>query len=733
MKHISILVFSFFSLCVLAQNSLQKKADYNYIHLNYWLAKGQYKRLIKSNPSNIENAFKLAMCHKQLHENEKGYQILNALDANNQLNSPLYYELLGNLCLLTKRYEEADVNFKKQQGYFFIEGSTNNNHPIIPTKERLTWKSNFELNALLFNSTKSDFGGYPYVNGNLVFLSNRGNSPIKRKWAGNGDRFLDLYVVKKDQKVVPFKSKYIDKFHEGPLCMHPNGKWVYFTRNNISTGKSRRDANGIQQLKLYRAEVKSNGKWKHITSLNINSSEYSVAHPSISSDGTQIYFSSDMPGGSGGADVYVGQLTSEGEITDIKNLGPSVNTAGNEVFSWIQDDQLFFASDGLAGLGGLDIHVSKMKRNGMFSKPKNIGSPINTNADDFAIVFHSKDAGYVSSNRSGFGSDDIYSFKMNEPIKWLISLTGNVKELGTENSIPNQLLIVFNNNGEVLDSIHTDDQGFFELELNEGDEITVKSPEGAYEEGSWNYTVSNEDNQSLDLLLNSHPNLTVNTLVTDKKNGNPIENVSVNIKDLNTGKQITLGNTGNDGIITDLLTDLKKNQNLSLEINIKKPGYLERTVNLNYMVTQTEVLNLHELIDMGIGKIEVGINLADMIDINPIYFDLGKYIIRPDAAIELDKIVAIMNQYPNMVIELGSHTDCRSSKAFNQKLSQNRAKASADYIKARITKPNRISGVGYGESKLKINCPCEGTVKSTCPEEEHAKNRRTEFIIKRMN
>jgi outer membrane protein OmpA-like peptidoglycan-associated protein len=168
-------------------------------------------------------------------------------------------------------------------------------------------------------------------------------------------------------------------------------------------------------------------------------------------------------------------------------------------------------------------------------------------------------------------------------------------------------------------------------------------------------------------------------------------------------------------------------------ISIKKPGYLDKTANLTYTVTQTETINLHELIDMGIGKIEVGGNLADMIDINPIYFDLGKYIIRPDAALELDKIVGIMNKYPDMVVELGSHTDCRSSKAFNQKLSQNRAKASADYIKSRITTPSRISGVGYGESKLKINCPCEGTVKSSCPEEEHAKNRRTEFIIKKVN
>ncbi|MEY3505173.1 MAG: hypothetical protein RL349_1771, partial [Bacteroidota bacterium] len=106
--------------------------------------------------------------------------------------------------------------------------------------------------------------------------------------------------------------------------------------------------------------------------------------------------------------------------------------------------------------------------------------------------------------------------------------------------------------------------------------------------------------------------------------------------------------------------------------------------------------------------------------------------IRKDAAIELDKIVKVMNENPTMVIELGSHTDCRSSIQFNETLSANRAKASAAYIKQRISKPERIYGKGYGESRLLNDCGCEGTVKSTCTEAEHQLNRRTEFIIIKM-
>ncbi len=121
-----------------------------------------------------------------------------------------------------------------------------------------------------------------------------------------------------------------------------------------------------------------------------------------------------------------------------------------------------------------------------------------------------------------------------------------------------------------------------------------------------------------------------------------------------------------------------------------------------------------------------------MIDIKPIYFDLGKYNIRKDAAIELDKIVKVMNEYPTMDVELGSHTDCRSSMASNMKLSDNRAKASAEYIKKKITNPERIHGKGYGETKLLNGCACEGAVKSKCTEAEHQANRRTEFIILKM-
>lgn len=141
---------------------------------------------------------------------------------------------------------------------------------------------------------------------------------------------------------------------------------------------------------------------------------------------------------------------------------------------------------------------------------------------------------------------------------------------------------------------------------------------------------------------------------------------------------------------------------------------------------------IHKEMDVSLDPIQVGADLAKIIDIKPIYFDLSKWNIRPDAANELDKIVKVMQENPNMVVELGSHTDCRSSAAFNMTLSDKRAKASAAYIVSKGINKARIYGKGYGEAKLVNDCACEGNTKSDCDEERHQQNRRTEFIIVKM-
>ncbi|MFA5196562.1 MAG: OmpA family protein, partial [Bacteroidales bacterium] len=163
---------------------------------------------------------------------------------------------------------------------------------------------------------------------------------------------------------------------------------------------------------------------------------------------------------------------------------------------------------------------------------------------------------------------------------------------------------------------------------------------------------------------------------------------------------------------------------LRYQLNLSKEGYVSKKV------THKSILTIGEnLIKAVIGKIEMGVDLAKVIEINPIFFDFDKYNIRQDAAVDLDKIVKIMNEYPNMVIECGSHTDCRGSVAYNNVLSDNRAKSSVEYIKKRIVNTERVSGKGYGESKHVNRCKCEDSYVVTCTEDEHQMNRRTEFRV----
>ena len=137
---------------------------------------------------------------------------------------------------------------------------------------------------------------------------------------------------------------------------------------------------------------------------------------------------------------------------------------------------------------------------------------------------------------------------------------------------------------------------------------------------------------------------------------------------------------------------------------------------------------MHQVMDLAMEPIEIGAEVGKAISVNPIYFDLGKWNIRPDAAIELDKVVNVMNENPTMEIELGSHTDSRGSDKANLALSDKRAKSSAAYIMTKGIARERIKGKGYGESKLLNDCGNN----SNCKEEEHQLNRRTEFIITKM-
>jgi len=226
-----------------------------------------------------------------------------------------------------------------------------------------------------------------------------------------------------------------------------------------------------------------------------------------------------------------------------------------------------------------------------------------------------------------------------------------------------------------------------------------------------------------DLSLEVIPPAKITLAVIDQKTKNPIEGVRVKLTDRQTG-EVKEYFTNVLGSITAPLNK-KAGENMIYDINLTHKEFLPKDLALIKTIAANGEVNVKE----EMFKIEVGQDVGKALDLNPIYFDYDKFNIRPDAQVELDKIVKIMNEYPNMVIELGSHTDCRGKASYNMELSDKRAKASAAYVISKGIDKSRIYGRGFGESKLVNDCKCEGKIVSDCSDEEHQMNRRTEFII----
>lgn len=584
--------------------------------------------------------------------------------------------------------------------------------------------SRFQVKHLEVNSNQADFGPTFYKN-KIVFASSRKKtSVIKRIWSINNLPYLNLYEGELDEagelsELKYFNKSFNKKYNEGPASFSADGTFMAYTKNH--TNKK-----GAIKLKVVTREF-VDGKWKDVVEFPFNNESYSVGHPAISPDGKVMYFSSDMPGGKGGADIYKSEKLADNTWTKPQNLGDKINTVSNEMFPFYHEgEMLFFASNGLGGSGGLDIFVAGIK-DGNFSTPENLGTEINSSEDDFGLILSQNQSyGYFSSNRvGGEGDDDLYFFKNAKPFIFKRMLAGVIKD--EQNSIlSNVKVTLLDENGEPIKTIMSDNEGNYSFELEPETKYSVVTETPDFKNNKLIVEASSI-NPNSDIILAPKPEIGIEGKVLDLATNEPINNVEITIKNNINGELKTIKPDKN-GEFNVPLENMKQGGKLDYTIKVMSQGYLSKTVDYrsvfsedgNFVIAQDKLM---------LSKVKTGeTKLEDLISINPIYFDLSKYNIRPDAAIELDKIVKVLNENPTMEIELGSHTDSRGSSSSNMRLSDLRAKSSANYVKQRITNPDRIKGRGYGETKL-VN-KCSNGV--TCSKEEHQQNRRTEFIILKM-
>lgn len=620
-----------------AQKTVLKKAEKEYNKYAYVNAITIYERVAENGYQDEKMFQKLGNAYYFNAELAKAAKWYDALFSFNQQQEPEYYfryaqvlKAIGDYPKSNKMFAVFNEKVAAARKEIF-QNSQDNLHEIGYNSGR------FAISNAGINSDQSDYGG-AILNNKLVFASARDTGIATKKifkWTNR--YFTNLYTaeIKSDGSLESpkrFDKGINSKFNESTPVFTKDGNTMYFTRNNFLDGKRGRNNQKVTLLKIYKAEFVK-GRWTNVIELPFNSSEYNVAHPALSLDEKKLYFASDMPGGFGQSDLYSVVINDDGTFGSPQNLGPVINTVGRETFPFVSgDNEIYFASDGRAGFGGLDIYAAQIKETG-FDEVLNVGDPVNTNFDDFSFVMDTNTRqGFFSSNKEGgVGNDDLYKFTETRKLFCEKKLTGIVLDSQTNEVLSGAKVILLNDKYLPIAEVTSAEDGSYSFNLK------------CYR--TYHIRVSKEDYETTETPTSIHPS---------------DENPKLDVK-------------------------------------------LERIIK----------------------PITVGTDLAKTLNIPTIYFGLDQSFITKEAAFELEKVLAVMQQYPAMKIEVRSHTDSRQSKKYNMDLSNKRAKATIGWFVKKGIASDRISGRGYGESQPVNRC----TDNVNCTEKEHQANRRSEFII----
>ena len=643
-----------FSVALLSSTSLLfaqpekelEKANEMYKNFSYVDAIKIYERIAQKGFVNQEMLESLGNAYYYNAEYKKALPWYEQLFQEGKYKvKPEYYYRYAQTLKSVGDYTQADKMMAK-----FVELTNANDTRAALFEENKDYQTviknnsgRFQLNNASVNTENSEYGTAFYGD-KIVFAGATDARKAKRgvsQWTG--ESFYDLYEAEHfDQKLgsrKPFSSSINTQFNESTPVFTKDRNTMYFTRNNYVNRKLGSDIENTILLKILRATKDKNGNWGDIVEVPFNSDQYNVAHPALSPDEKYLYFASDMPGSFGNSDIFRVEILGDNQYGTPENLGNIINTAGRESFPYIsKDNVLYYSSDGIPGLGGLDIFAAKFNADGSTSKPVNIGMPGNSADDDFCFVFNSDSKiGFLTSNRpGGKGKDDIYSFREDKPLLFSCqkNIKGIVKDAKTKAIIANAKVILSDKVMKEVGKDQSKTDGTFTFEkVNCNDShYYLRGEKEKYETAEVNVTV------------------------------------------------------GKDEVVYEILLNPR-------EVAIKK-----------------------------------GMDLAKVFEIKEIKFDYNKADIRPDAAVELTKIVEVMREYPKMKIDIRSHTDSRGSDSYNLKLSERRAKATLEWMVKQGIERKRLTAKGYGETQLVNGCS-NGV---PCTEEEHQENRRSEFIVVAM-
>jgi len=652
-RNILFILLLFYSGFLFSQAKDYQKAEEAFKYEEYWTAIQYYKSAYEKFNDPVKKAeivFKIGLCYRALHESKEA-ELWFKKAIKVKYPDPLAVLYYADALKMNGAFEEAAVEYQNYGK--LVPGDKRAEIGVKSCQLAAKWiskPSRYTVENMAFlNSKDQDFcpvyAKKDYKE--LYFTSNRAGSTGDQIHARTGAGFFDLWTTSVDRKgkwsePKPLGPPINTPDDEGASSLNLKGNTLYFTRCKVNK-------KAIIGCKIFYSEKKGNN-WDEPQQILIKGAEdsTSIGHPSISEDELTLYFSANLPGGYGGRDIWMLKRDKKSSPWNPEpiNLGPDINTPGNEVFPYIRNNgKLYFSSDYHVGMGGLDIfEATPDPKTGKY-KVVNMKYPINSNADDFGIIFEGEaERGYFSSNRKGGkGGDDIYMFYL-PPLQF--TLKGFIKDCKTDDPIQGAKIVIKGSDGTTKELVSELD-GSYKIDLS--------------------------------------PNTDYQIFVSKEKYLNA-----------NAGES-TKG--------------LEENKEFNVDICLE--------------------------------------SYREPIELPNIEYDYGKWDLRPESMVSLDKLVETLNNNPNIVIELGSHTDFRGDDKFNLELSQKRAQSVVNYLIEKGIEPERLVAKGYGETKPKVvdkkmaarypGFLREGQVLnekfikslSTVEEQEvcHQFNRRTEFKV----
>lgn len=681
-----------------------KKADEYYNSFRFVDAKKIYNELIFDFEIDVDNNLdiyrKAAISGLKTHEYWFAEKVNSKIRTSKSMNfDDVYNQFMLHLFL--GQYEKLDDLLNLE---LVKKASGPQKEILLSYKNEKPWVSLLKdtlgstINYASFNSGTGDFA--PAIHPNGISFSSYRNQSLKKSVLDNSN-YIDQFIYDLNSNSLSEIKTLQAKQHDGTSFYDKENQVWYYSKNYKAE-----KTNALTTTGIYIFDEKT----KIEAEFPFNDKAYILAQPFYSKDSKTLYFSSNLPGSIGKADLWKSEFKN-GDWSQPENLGKTINTIEDEMFPYIFEDNFYFASNGHLGLGGLDVFVSSFNASN-FEKPKNLAYPINSFGDDFSLVLLEDGLnGYYSNNRKEKTfTDNIYAFKLNkQEINFMATVLEN---LNGNMPIKRMTIRVKDEDNQEIARLETDDEGIIHFKAKRDKKYTFYLGDENYENHEEIFSTSNlnsNDTVKRKILLNPKTVL-VETTAKDMLSSEILPNTKIEFINKNTGEIKTV-ETNDKGIVT-----IKLPRNEEFEILASKKGFVDRATILSTKTKANEITK-----ELLLEKIKAGTTFK----IENVFYDFAKASLREESKFELNKLADFLLKNDNIKVELSSHTDSRGSDAANQKLSQARAQSCVDYLLTKGIKSQNIVAKGYGESKL-VN-RCKNNVK--CSDEEHQANRRTEIKI----